>query len=136
MLVHGPLVVTVLVLDGTALVDWGIRLLGVVAMTELVFVPLHAYSGLLLMGPAIIVEQIMSPTTSAQRSWELARGSRCYLMCTILCLSLFNQIVTAFFGRVLVSLLEETVGHSMDFMAFNILMAILYSFFFLPVRAM
>jgi len=132
LLVHVPLVVTIFAPTyGVAvLVDnhfrWYTVLMGLVLVIGFGIVALYAYSGLLLMGPAIMVEQITSPTMSAKRSWELARGSRCYLVCTLLCLALLNQIVTAFSRNVFASLSEEIVGQ---------LLAILPMILFFPVRA-
>ena len=132
LLVHGPLFVAFVPAFGVALLvanhfHWYTVLMGLVMVIGFGIVALYAYSGLLLMGPAIMVEKIKSPTISAQRSWELSKGSRCYLVCTLLCLGFLRQIVTAFFRNLFGWNGSEILGQ---------LLAILPMILYLPVRAM
>lgn len=54
---------------------------------------LYGYVGVVMVSPAIMIESIRHPVQAITRSWELATGSRCYLLCTMFCLWFLNQLV-------------------------------------------
>lgn len=56
----------------------------------------YLYTGVLLTNSTVMVENFSNPIKGMKRSWELSTGSRCYLLCTMLCLFMLFQLVTAF----------------------------------------
>lgn len=58
---------------------------------------LYAYTGVLLTNSTVMVENFSSPIKGVKRSWELSTGSRCYLMCSMFCLWMLLELLTAFF---------------------------------------
>ena len=56
----------------------------------------YLYTGVLLTNSTVMVENFSDPIKGMKRSWELSTGSRCYLLCTMLCLFMLFQLVTAF----------------------------------------
>jgi len=60
------------------------------------------YSGLILSGPAIAIENFRSPIKGLKRSWELCSGSRCYVL---------SAMIGLFVGRIMItSLLRFMFG--------------------------
>jgi len=57
----------------------------------------YLYTGVLLTNSTVMVENFSNPIKGVKRSWELSTGSRCYLLCTMLCLWMLFQLVSAFF---------------------------------------
>lgn len=53
------------------------------------------YSGLILSGPAIAIENFQSPIKGLKRSWELCTGSRCYVLTAMLCLFVGRYIISS-----------------------------------------
>lgn len=56
----------------------------------------YLYTGVLLTNSTVMVENFSNPIKGMKRSWELSTGSRCYLLCTMLCLLMLVQLVSAF----------------------------------------
>ena len=104
LLVHMPLflcfvflsVLVVLVLDGYV---WGGTLLFGFLIICLV-VTIYSYSGLILSGPAIVIENFRSPIKGMKRSWELSTGSRCYVLSTLIGLFIGRRLIVGLFGSV------------------------------------
>merc|ERR1712176_1436776 len=80
------------------------------------------YSGLILSSPAIVVENFSSPIRGMKRSWELSTGSRCYVLSTMIALSLMKQ----FLAYILQQVFGDFVGG---------IMSLLCLAFYLPLRA-
>ncbi|KAL3904460.1 MAG: hypothetical protein SGARI_004912 [Bacillariaceae sp.] len=53
----------------------------------------YGYIGAVMSSPAIMIEGFTNPLQGVMRSWELATGSRCYLLCTLFCLWLMNNLL-------------------------------------------
>jgi len=54
---------------------------------------LYAYIGVVLTYPAIMIENCSGPIHGLKRSWDLATGSRCYLLCVLFCLWFLNSLI-------------------------------------------
>jgi hypothetical protein len=67
--------------------------LAVVASLAFVAGGLYGFIGVTMVSPAIMIESIRNPIQGITRSWELATGSRCYLLCTLFCLWFLNNLV-------------------------------------------
>lgn len=70
----------------------------------------YFYFGAILASPAIMVEGFNSSMKGVKRSWELAVGSRCYLICTLFCLWFLNQLIARLLHNMFVT------GDIMDIM--------------------
>jgi hypothetical protein len=82
--------------------------------------------------PAIMVENISNPLQGIQRSWDLATGSRCYLLCTLFCLWFLNNMVSRLLHNMFVT------GDVMDIMfsIAGIVVSVIPMLIFFPLHAM
>jgi hypothetical protein len=93
---------------------------------------LYAFIGLIMTSPAIMVEGHGSPIKAMMRSWELAAGSRCYLLCTLFCLWLIGNLVSRLLHNMFVT------GDVMDvmFSIVGIVVSVVPMLLFFPLHAM
>jgi len=63
----------------------------------------YTYVGLVLANPSIMIENFSGPVQGIKRSWELASGSRCYLLCTLFCLWFLNDMVSRLLHNIFVT---------------------------------
>mmetsp|Transcript_1703 Transcript_1703/g.3877 ORF Transcript_1703/g.3877 Transcript_1703/m.3877 type:complete len:349 (+) Transcript_1703:180-1226(+) len=110
-----PLTITLAVLSGLAFVGGA----------------LYGYIGVVMVSPAIMIETIKNPIQAITRSWELATGSRCYLLCTMFCLWFINQLVARLLHNMFVT------GDVMDilFSIVGIVVSIVPMLLFFPLHA-
>jgi len=105
LLVHGSLLVAIFLL---VLVYFGLFslvllhyntftiilfMLCIVAGIPFSLLCLYVYAGVILASPAIVAEGFGNPIKGLNRSWELANGSRCYLVITNFCLWILKLLV-------------------------------------------
>jgi hypothetical protein len=78
-----------------AVVSPNVGTIALAVITGVVFLAagLYGYVGVIVTNPAIVVENFTSPLQGIQRSWELATGSRCYLLCTLFSLWFLKSLV-------------------------------------------
>jgi hypothetical protein len=111
-----PLTITLAVLAGMAFLFFGI----------------YGYIGTVMTSPAIMVEGFGNPVKAISRSWELAAGSRCYLLSTLFCLWLMGNLVSRLLNNMFVT------GDVMDvlFSFVGIVVSVLPVMLFFPLHAM
>jgi len=73
-----------------------ILLCTLIALIAFIVAATYFQIGLVLTIPSIIIESsnITTPIQGLKRSWELADGSRCYLLCTLLLFALVSNLIT------------------------------------------
>jgi hypothetical protein len=78
-----------------AVVSPNVGTITLAVITGLAFIVagLYGYVGVIVTNPAVVVENFSSPLQGIQRSWELATGSRCYLLCTLFSLWFLKSLV-------------------------------------------
>jgi hypothetical protein len=64
---------------------------------------LYGFIGVVLANPTIMIENFSGPVQGIKRSWELATGSRCYLLCTLFCLWFLNDMVSRLLHNIFVT---------------------------------
>mmetsp|Transcript_18629 Transcript_18629/g.34717 ORF Transcript_18629/g.34717 Transcript_18629/m.34717 type:complete len:344 (-) Transcript_18629:322-1353(-) len=106
-------------------------ILACVSCTAYVLGGLYGYIGVVMSSPAIMIECFSNPLQGIMRSWELATGSRCYLLCTLFCLWLFNNLL----ARLLHNMF--TGGSVMDalFSVVGIIISVVPILLFFPLHA-
>jgi len=107
-------------------------LLAVLAWVALLVGGVYGYLGVVMTNAAIMVENFPTPMRGIQRSWELAAGSRCYLLCTLFCLWFANNLISRLLHNVFVT------GNVMDvlFSVAGIVVSILPMIVFFPMHVM
>jgi hypothetical protein len=92
----------------------------------------YGYIGVVMSSPSIMIEGYTNPLKGIMRSWELAAGSRCYLMCTLFCLWLMNNLLSRLLHNMFVG------GDVMDqiFSIVGIIVSVLPILLFFPLHAM
>jgi hypothetical protein len=68
--------------------------LAVVVAIVVCSVGLYGYIGVILAYPAIMIENFPGPLRGIKRSWDLATGSRCYLLCVLFSLWFINNLLS------------------------------------------
>jgi hypothetical protein len=93
---------------------------------------LYGYIGAIMSSPAIMVEGFSNPVKGIMRSWELATGSRCYLLCTLFCLWFLNNLVARLLHNMFIT------GDVMDilFTIVGIVVSVIPLLLFFPLHAM
>lgn len=106
--------------------------LAVMACGAVLSFGLYGYIGVVLVNPAIMVENFSGPIQGLKRSWELATGSRCYLMCTLFCLWFLNDMVSRLLHNIFVT------GDVMDivFSVAGIVVSVVPLLLYFPLQAM
>lgn len=92
----------------------------------------YAYIGVVMANASIMIENFSGPVQGIQRSWELATGSRCYLMCVLFCLWFMNQLLS----RLLHNMFSS--GDIMDaiFSLAGLVVSILPLLIYFPLKSM
>jgi hypothetical protein len=86
----------------------------------------YGYIGIVLTNPSIMVENLSGPMLGIKRSWELASGSRCYLLCVLFCLWFLNYMVSRMLHNIFVSGDIMDVVFSLAGLVVNILPLLIY----------
>lgn len=79
------------------------------------------YSGLILSGPSIVIENFASPIKGMKRSWELSTGSRCYVLSTMIGLFVWQRMIVIFFRAIFGSFIGG-------------ILELLFTVFYLPLQ--
>lgn len=92
----------------------------------------YVFVGFVMTSPAIMVESHRSSIKGMTRSWELAVGSRCYLLSTLFCLWLMNNLVSRLLSNMFLT------GDVMDvmFSIVGIVVSVLPMLLFFPLHGM
>jgi hypothetical protein len=69
-------------------------ILAVASCSAFIVGGVYGFIGVCMSSPAIVIEGFSNPLQGIMRSWELAKGSRCYLLCTLFCLWLMRNLLT------------------------------------------
>eukprot|EP00934_Nitzschia_sp_Nitz4_P004137 Nitzschia sp. Nitz4//scaffold101_size76361//74273//75368//NITZ4_005619-RA/size76361-snap-gene-0.8-mRNA-1//1//CDS//3329532209//4127//frame0 len=91
----------------------------------------YAAIGVSMTTAAISAEGISSPMQALHRSWELASGSRCYLLCALFCLWFANDLVTRLLHNIFIT------GDTLDvmFSFAGIMVSLMPILFYFPLSA-
>jgi hypothetical protein len=92
----------------------------------------YGYIGVVMSSPAIMIEGFNNPLQGVMRSWELATGSRCYLLCTLFCLWLMNNLLARLLHNMFVG------GDILDavFSIVGVIVSVVPVLIFFPLHAM
>ncbi|KAG7349228.1 hypothetical protein IV203_011825 [Nitzschia inconspicua] len=106
-------------------------ILAVVTCSAFVVVGSYGFIGVSMTKPAIMIEGFTNPLQGVMRSWELANGSRCYLMCTLFCLWLMSDLLTRLLHNMFV------MGDILDavFSIVGIIVSVVPLLLFFPLHA-
>jgi hypothetical protein len=102
-------------------------LFGIPVLIALIYI----YISLIMSSPAIIIEQ-RTAVQGLRRSWELANGSRCYIMCTLFCFWVVKNMVS----RLLTNMFLYGDVMEVLFSVAGIVMTILLMLIFFPLHTM
>ena len=107
-------------------------LLAVVSCTVFVIGGVYGFIGASMSSPAIVIEGFSNPLQGIIRSWELAKGSRCYLLCTLFCLWLMGNLLTRLLHNMFLG------GDIMDayFSIVGVIVSVVPVLLFFPLHAM
>lgn len=107
-------------------------ILAVVTSTAVLIFGSYGFIGVSMTKPAIMIEGFTNPLQGVMRSWELANGSRCYLLCTLFCLWLLSDLVTRLLHNMFVT------GDVLDaiFSVVGIIVSVVPLLLFFPLHAM
>jgi hypothetical protein len=92
----------------------------------------YVFIGLIMTSPAIMIEGHRSPIKGMTRSWELASGSRVYLLCTMFCLWFMGNLVSRLLNNMFVT------GDIMDLMfsIVGVVVTVIPMILFFPLHGM
>ena len=93
---------------------------------------LYAYIGVVLVYPSVMIENCAGPMHGLKRSWDLATGSRCYLLCVLFCLWFLNSMVSRLLHNIFLT------GDIMDalFSLAGLVVTVLPLLIYLPLQSM
>jgi len=96
-----------------------------------IVVVIYVMVSMMILAPVIIVEGT-GPISSIRRCWELSWGNRCYIFCTIFCLSSLYYTVQI----ILTGILLSTGGQDAVFSSGGAFLVILPALIYLPLAVM
>jgi hypothetical protein len=106
--------------------------LAVVSCSAFIVGGVYGFIGASMSSPAIVIEGFSNPLQGVMRSWELAKGSRCYLLCTLFCLWLISDLLTRLLHNMFIT------GDIMDalFSIVGVIVSVVPLLLFFPLHAM
>lgn len=107
-------------------------ILAVATCSAFILGGLYGFVGACMSSPAIMIEGFSNPLQGIMRSWELAKGSRCYLLCTLFCLWLMSDLLTRLLHNMFIT------GDILDalFSIVGVIVSVVPLLLFFPLHAM
>jgi hypothetical protein len=106
--------------------------LAVITCSAFILFGSYGFIGVSMTKPAIMIEGFSNPLQGVMRSWELANGSRCYLLCTLFCLWLMSDLLTRLLHNMFIT------GDILDafFSIVGVIVSVVPLLLFFPLHAM